>query len=68
MAGKKKKRKKTRKKKGCGKFKLKITPMTSEGTRVKVANTSYPFQSSQNHEYVLSWVRERGQGKKKRRK
>ena len=56
-------------KKGCGMFKMKITQMISEGIRIKVANMSYPFQSSQNHDYVLSWDGEGGQeGRKKKKK
>lgn len=45
---------------------MKITEMISEGVKIKVANMSYPFQNSHNHDYVLSWVGEGGQeGKKK---
>lgn len=49
-------------------FKMKITQMISEGIRIKVANMSYPFQSSQNHDYVLSWDGEGGQEGRKKKK
>lgn len=34
-------------------FEMKITQITCEEIKIKIANTSYPFQSSQNHDYVL---------------
>lgn len=47
---------------------MKITQMTSEEIKIKVADMSYPFQSSHNHNYVLSWVGKEGLGGKEKRK
>lgn len=46
--------------------------MTCEEIKIKIANMSYPLQSSYNHDYVLYWVGEgksgRERGKKKEKK
>lgn len=47
---------------------MKITEMISEGIKIKIANMSYPFQNSHNHDCVLSSVGEGGQGRKKKTK
>lgn len=47
---------------------MKITEMISEGVKIKVANMSYPFQNSHNHDYVLSWVGGGRAGRKEKKK
>lgn len=51
-------------------FEMKTTQITCEEIKIKIANTSYPFQSSQNHDYVLylGGGEEAREGKEKKEK